>query len=213
VRSNVSPTGRLLIPQPEKLKDSAFNSTEYLELFSQMFDEGVKKVFSNSGTDQYVRFGSPKDNDSNYGIKSGRLTLTGWVHTRSINELAPRSSRITAKKFLGSSNLRFSLPWTLSGITSSNAFLPTRSVYFGNLEYQSRLILSSSHFSLAASPQVHGCQNNSKSGFWILDFDFASLTRTRERSVPGFKAGSNACHRIETKPLQLGQFHTSLTIS
>jgi len=65
--------------RPEKLKYSKFNTPEDLAAFSQRFDEGVKEVFSmsNSHTDQYVRFGSPRDNDPNYGIRVGRLTLTG----------------------------------------------------------------------------------------------------------------------------------------
>jgi len=65
--------------QPEKLKYSKFNTPEDLGAFSQRFDEGVKKVFSisNSNTDQYVKFGSPRDNDPNCGIRAGRLTLTG----------------------------------------------------------------------------------------------------------------------------------------
>jgi len=79
VCSNAPLTGRLLNPQPEKLKDSKFNSPEDLASFSQKFDEGVKKVFSTSNmhANQYIKFGSPRDNDPNVGIKAGRLTLTG----------------------------------------------------------------------------------------------------------------------------------------
>ena len=77
--SNVVPADLSLNPQPEKLKYSKFNTPEDLAAFSQRFDEGVKKVFSmsNNNADQYVRFGSPRDNDPNYGIRAGRLTLTG----------------------------------------------------------------------------------------------------------------------------------------
>jgi len=59
--------------------DCSTHNQRSLAAFSQRFDEGVKKVFSmsNSHTDQYVRFGSPRDNDLNYGIRAGRLTLTG----------------------------------------------------------------------------------------------------------------------------------------
>ena len=79
VRSIVVPTDRFPNPQPEKLKYSKFNTPEDLTAFSQRFDEGVKKVFSmsNSHMDQHVKFGSPRDNDPNYGIRVGRLTLTG----------------------------------------------------------------------------------------------------------------------------------------
>ena len=61
------------------MRNSKFNNAEDLASFSQRFDEGVKKVFStsNSTSDQYVRFGSPRDNDLSCGIRAGRLTLTG----------------------------------------------------------------------------------------------------------------------------------------
>ncbi|KAF9648388.1 hypothetical protein BDM02DRAFT_3187151 [Thelephora ganbajun] len=61
----------------EMLSGSRFNTPDVLAAFSQRFDEGVKKVFSNNQAAQYVRFGFPKDNDPNYGIKAGKLMLTG----------------------------------------------------------------------------------------------------------------------------------------
>ncbi|KAF9649037.1 hypothetical protein BDM02DRAFT_3095383 [Thelephora ganbajun] len=61
----------------ETLRGSRLNTLENLAAFSQRFDEGIKKVFSNNQTTQYIRFGSPKDNDTNYGIRAGKLTLTG----------------------------------------------------------------------------------------------------------------------------------------
>ena len=63
--------------QPEKLKNSKFNTAEDIESFAQKFDEGVKRVFSNEAGAQYIKFGSPRDNDPKHGIKGGKLTLTG----------------------------------------------------------------------------------------------------------------------------------------
>jgi len=65
--------------QPEKLTYSKFNNPEDLAAFSQKFDEGVKKIFSTSSShaDQHVKFGSSRDNDLDYGIKAGRITLAG----------------------------------------------------------------------------------------------------------------------------------------
>ena len=65
--------------RPEKLRHSKFNTPEDLAAFSQKFDEGLKKIFSisNSHADQYIKFGTLRDNDPNCGIKAGRLTLTG----------------------------------------------------------------------------------------------------------------------------------------
>ena len=79
MRSDVLLTDRSFNLESEKLKYSKFNTPDDLAAFSQKFDEGVKKVFStsNSNTDQYVKFGSPRDNDPNCGIRAGRLTLTG----------------------------------------------------------------------------------------------------------------------------------------
>jgi hypothetical protein len=59
------------------LRGSKFDTPEDLAAFSQKFDEGVKKVFSDVETPQRVKFGSPRDNDPDYGIKAGKLTLTG----------------------------------------------------------------------------------------------------------------------------------------
>ena len=63
--------------QSEKLKESRFNTSEDMAAFAQKFDEGLKRVFSNDAGMQYIKFGSPRDNDPKYGIKGGRLALTG----------------------------------------------------------------------------------------------------------------------------------------
>ena len=80
--SNIPTTGPIVQhstfnPQPEKLRGSRFDTPEDLAAFSQKFDEGVKRVFSNEEAPQYVKFGSPRDNDPRCGIKAGRLTLDG----------------------------------------------------------------------------------------------------------------------------------------
>ena len=62
---------------PEKLKLSKFNTPEDLAAFAQRFDEGSKRVFSDDTGTQYVKFGSLRDNDPKYGIKAGKLTLSG----------------------------------------------------------------------------------------------------------------------------------------
>jgi len=67
----------LLSPQTEELGKTKFNTPRDLTTFSQKFDEGVKRVFSNDQGTHHVRFGSPRDNDPEHGIKAGRLTLTG----------------------------------------------------------------------------------------------------------------------------------------
>ena len=61
----------------EKLRESKFDTPEDIAAFAQKFDEGVKRVFSDENGSQFIKFGSPRDNDPNYGIKGGRLMLTG----------------------------------------------------------------------------------------------------------------------------------------
>jgi hypothetical protein len=73
----VPSTDRLLNQQPEKWRGSRFNTPWDLAAFAQKFDDGVKKVFSNNQAAQHVKFGSPRDNDPDYGIKAGKFTLTG----------------------------------------------------------------------------------------------------------------------------------------
>jgi len=61
----------------EMLQESAFNTSEDITTFTQKFDAGLKRVFSDDNMTQYVKFGSPRDNDPEHGIKAGRLMLTG----------------------------------------------------------------------------------------------------------------------------------------
>ena len=64
-------------PYPEKLRRSKFNTPEDIAAFAQKFDEGLKRVFSDNSGAQYIKFGSPRDNDPSHGIKAGKLMLTG----------------------------------------------------------------------------------------------------------------------------------------
>jgi hypothetical protein len=64
-------------PPAEKLKKSTLNTPEDIDSFTQKFDEGLKRVFSEAAGTYFVEFGGPRDNDPKYGIKGGRLTLTG----------------------------------------------------------------------------------------------------------------------------------------
>jgi len=59
------------------LRGSKFNTSEDLDAFSQRFDEGVKRAFSDDQASQYVKIGFPKDHDPEHGIRAGKLLLTG----------------------------------------------------------------------------------------------------------------------------------------
>lgn len=78
MRSDIQLTDSLVLnPQPEKLKGSRFDTAEDLAAIAQRFDEGLKMVFSDDQASHYVKFGSPRDHDLLYGIKAGKLLLTG----------------------------------------------------------------------------------------------------------------------------------------
>ena len=81
------------------LAGSKFNTSENIEAFSQRFDEGLKKVFSNNQGAQYVKFGSPRDNDPSYGIRAGRLTLAGYVSAPSPYKPTLNLSRVQHTSF------------------------------------------------------------------------------------------------------------------
>ena len=111
VRSNILLTGRLFNLRLEKWKDSKFDNDGDLSAFSQKFDEGVKRVFSNDQTPQHVKFGSMRDNDLEYGIKAGRFTLTGSTLTHPVDEISSKLVR-TALKLRGFSNPLSNPSWT-----------------------------------------------------------------------------------------------------
>ena len=77
VRSHALRTDKFLNSDEESWSGSRFKTSENIEAFSQRFDEGLKRVFSDNKGTQYVKFGSVKENDPSYGIKAGRLALTG----------------------------------------------------------------------------------------------------------------------------------------
>lgn len=70
-------TARARAMVQEKWKNSKYDDPDDLSTFSQKFDEGVKRVFSNDKISHHVKFGSARDNDPQCGIKAGRFTLTG----------------------------------------------------------------------------------------------------------------------------------------
>ena len=61
------------------MKRSKFNTPEDIAAFAQKFDWGLKRVFSDDKSVQYVKFGGMRDNDPKNGINAGKLRLTGCV--------------------------------------------------------------------------------------------------------------------------------------
>ena len=61
------------------MEDSKFGDPDYIDAFSERFDNGVKKTFSvlNSHEDQFVKIGNARSNDLSHNISRGLLKLTG----------------------------------------------------------------------------------------------------------------------------------------
>lgn len=48
-----------------------------IEHISRCFDQTTKLRFKNAQEPQYIKFGSTRDNDTTYNIRSGQLKLIG----------------------------------------------------------------------------------------------------------------------------------------
>jgi len=48
-----------------------------LDHIVKRFDEKTKGMFRTRAEDQFIHFGSPVDKDSSFGIRGGKLKLTG----------------------------------------------------------------------------------------------------------------------------------------
>lgn len=60
-----------------RLKNSKFDNKQDLAAVAESFDTGLKETFSDNTKPQFVKFGSPRDNDARCGVKGGKLTLPG----------------------------------------------------------------------------------------------------------------------------------------
>ena len=66
-----------LIFSSAKFKNSKFDNQQDLAAFAWSFDTGLKVCFSDNSKLQFVKFGSLRDNDTNCGVKFGKLCLSG----------------------------------------------------------------------------------------------------------------------------------------
>ena len=76
---SLHPFPRLIFFPSARFKDSKFDNKEDLAAFTTAFDTGLKTSFSDNSKPQFVKFGSLRDNDTRCGVKSGKLSLAGWV--------------------------------------------------------------------------------------------------------------------------------------
>ena len=71
------PSPRLTFSRLAKLKNSKFDNKQDLAALTESFNTGLKATFSDSSKPQFVKFGSPRDNDPRYGVKGGKFSLAG----------------------------------------------------------------------------------------------------------------------------------------
>jgi len=60
-----------------RFKNSKFDNKKDLAAFTEAFDTGLKTTFSDNSKPQFVKFGSPRDNDTRCSVKGGKFTLAG----------------------------------------------------------------------------------------------------------------------------------------
>lgn len=68
---------RLTCASAGKLLGSKFGTREDIIQMKNEFDKTTKLRFSNPSDPSYIRFGTPRDKDPAYNIRSGQLKLPG----------------------------------------------------------------------------------------------------------------------------------------
>ena len=69
-----------LFDGPDKLSGSNYSSPEMIAQMTSIFDKTTKLRFRKIDEPSYVRFGTVRDKDPRYDIRSGQLKLAGFVH-------------------------------------------------------------------------------------------------------------------------------------
>jgi hypothetical protein len=65
---------------PEKLSGSNYSILEMVAQMTSVFDKTTKLRFRKPDEPSYVKFGTVRDKDLKYDIRSGQLKLAGFVH-------------------------------------------------------------------------------------------------------------------------------------
>jgi hypothetical protein len=68
------------LDRPDKLSGSNYSSPEIIAQLTSIFDKTTKLRFRNPDEPSYVKFGTVRDKDPKYDIRSGQLKLAGFVH-------------------------------------------------------------------------------------------------------------------------------------
>ena len=62
-----------------RFKGSKFDNKQDIEALAGSFDAGLKTTFSDNTKQQYIKFGSPRDNNVGCGVKNGKFSVSGYV--------------------------------------------------------------------------------------------------------------------------------------
>ena len=62
---------------PAKLANSQYGSPDIVQQMKEIFDQTTKLRFRDAEDPQYIKFGTVRDKDPQYDIRSGQLKLAG----------------------------------------------------------------------------------------------------------------------------------------
>jgi len=74
-----STTDSILIDHLAKLSGSNFSSPDMIAQMTGIFDKTTKIRFRKPDEPSYIKFGSTREKDLKYDIRSGQLKLAGFV--------------------------------------------------------------------------------------------------------------------------------------
>ena len=64
----------------DKLSGSNYSNSEMIAQMTNIFDKTTKLRFRKPDEPSYIKFGTIRDKDPKYDIRSGQLKLAGFVH-------------------------------------------------------------------------------------------------------------------------------------
>ena len=62
---------------PAKLRNSKYGNDEDLRTMLENFEKSTKPTFKDARDRSFVRFGSMRDKDLEFGIRAGQITIEG----------------------------------------------------------------------------------------------------------------------------------------
>ncbi|KAH7883409.1 hypothetical protein F5I97DRAFT_1939180 [Phlebopus sp. FC_14] len=78
-----------------KLANSRYGSPDILQQMKDVFDKETKLRFRNADDPQYIKFGTVRDKEPQYDIRSGQLKIAGWAIILSIADAFEQQRRET----------------------------------------------------------------------------------------------------------------------